>query len=120
MEHSYIEEHNIAERYLLSKLSARERMRFEEHLKNCARCVNLLEAIDGLRMGLQIIAAEEVCRRRSPLEVGLLARIMWLSRVRQKTLLVGVILLIALPMGLVIFEWIRARRELVQTALTAA
>jgi hypothetical protein len=57
MEHSYIEEHNIAERYLLGKLSVQEHMRFEEHLNNCAQCVNLLEVIDGLRTGLQIVAA---------------------------------------------------------------
>jgi hypothetical protein len=120
MEHSYIEEHNIAECYLLGKLSAQERMRFEEHLKKCIQCVNLLEVAGGLRMGLQIIAAEDVCRQRAYVEAGLLARIMRLSRVRQKILLMGVILLIALPVGLVISEWSRARRELVQTARTAA
>jgi len=119
MEHSYIEEHNIPERYLLDKLSSQERMRFEEHFKSCVQCVNLLKVIGGLRMGLKIVAAEEVCRRRPYLEAGLLARIMRLSRVRQKTLLLGVILLIALPVGLVILEWSRARRELDQTTRTA-
>jgi len=116
MEHSYIEEHNIAERYLLDKLSAQERMRFEEHLKNCVQCVNLLEVIGGLRMGLQIVAAKEIGRRRAYVEAGLLAWIARLSRAKQAVLLAGVILLIALP----ILEWSRARRELVRATQTAA
>jgi hypothetical protein len=115
MEHSYIEEHNIAERYLLDKLSPEERMLFGGHIKNCVQCVNLLEVIDGLRIGLKSVAAEEVCRQRPHLEAGLFARIMRLSRVRQKTLLLGVILLIALPVGLVILGWSRARGELGRT-----
>jgi Putative zinc-finger len=116
MEHSYIEEHNIAERYLLDKLSAQERSRFEGHLKNCAKCVNLLEVIGGLRMGLQIVAAKEIGRRRAYVEAGLLAWIARLSRTKQAVLLAGVILLIAAP----ILGWSRARRELVRATQTAA
>jgi hypothetical protein len=116
MEHSYIEEHNIAERYRLDKLLPEERTLFEEHLKNCVQCVNLLEVIDGLRMGLQIVAAKEVSRRRAYAGVGLLAWAVRLNRARQAVLLAGVILLIALP----ILEWSRARRELVRATQTAA
>jgi hypothetical protein len=116
MEHSYIEEHNIAERYLLGKLSVQESMRFEEHLNNCVQCVNLLEVIDGLRTGLQIVAAKEVSRRRAYVVVGLLARVARLSRAIHAMLVTGVILLIALP----ILEWRKARRELVQTTQAAA
>jgi hypothetical protein len=116
MEHLYIEEHNIAERYLLGKLSVQEHSRFEEHLKNCAECVNLLEVIDGLRTGVQMVAAKEVCRRRAYVEVGLLARAARLSRATQAVLLICVILLIAAP----ILEWIRARGELVKTTQAVA
>jgi hypothetical protein len=116
MEHSYIEKHNIAERYLLDKLSAQERMRFEEHLKNCVQCGNLLEVIGGIRTGLQIVAAEEVCRRRAYAEAGLLAWIARLSRAGQAVLLAGVILLIVAP----IWAWSRSRRELFRTTQTAA
>lgn len=116
MEHSYIEEHNIAERYLLDKLSAQERTRFEKHLKNCVRCVDMLEVIGGLRMGLQIVAAEEICQPRAHVEAGLLAWIASLSRAKQAGLLASVILLIAAP----ILEWGRERRELARATQTAA
>jgi Putative zinc-finger len=116
MEHSYIEENNIAELYLLDKLSAQERTSFEEHLKKCVRCVNLLEVVGGLRMGLQIVAAKEIGRRRAYVEAGLLAWIARLSRAKQAVLLAGVILLIAAP----ILGWSSARRELVRATQTAA
>src|SRR5919109_357409 len=55
MEHSYVDEHNIADCYVLGKLSAEERLRFEEHCENCMQCSDQLEAIDGLRTGLLIL-----------------------------------------------------------------
>jgi hypothetical protein len=120
MEHSYIEEHNIADRYLLDKLSAQERMRFEEHFKSCVQCLDRLEIIDGLRLGLRTVAAKEVWRSRAYVEGGLLAWIMRLSRASQKALLAGVILLITSLAGLVILEWSSARRDLAQKTQAAA
>jgi len=58
MEHSYIEEHNIADRYLLGKLSDEERMRFEEHFADCLQCRDLLETTDDFRTGLRTVIAD--------------------------------------------------------------
>lgn len=120
MEHSYIEEHNIADCYLLGKLSAEERIRFEEHCENCMQCSDQLEAIDGLRTGLRIVAGEEVWRPRARLKTGALARGPRLSRASRVALLAGAILLIALPMGLLILEWSRYRRDLAQVTQSVA
>lgn len=120
MEHSYIEEHNIADRYLLGKLSAEEQGRFEEHCENCVECFSRLETVAGIRRGLRIVAGEEVWRLGAYARAGLLARIVRLGRASQAILLVCVILLIALPMGWLILEWSKARRELAQTSQTAA
>jgi hypothetical protein len=120
MEHPYIEEYNIADRYLSGKLSAQERMRFEGHIKNCTQCLDQLGMIDGLRMGLRAVTVKEVWRSRTYIEGGLLARIMRLSRARQKALLAGVILLIALPMGLAILEWSRAQHTLARETQAVA
>jgi Putative zinc-finger len=120
MEHTYVEEHNIADCYLLGKLSAEERIRFEEHFENCMQCSKQLEAIDGLRTGLRIVAGEEVWRPRALVKAGALAWAAQLSRARQAALLVSAILLIALPMGLLILEWSRSRRDLAQTKLIVA
>lgn len=120
MEHSYIEEHNIADCYLLGKLSAEERIRFEEHCENCRQCSDQLEMIDGLRTGLRIVAGEEARRPRTRVKAGALATLLRLGRASQVALLVGAILLIALPMGLLIVEWGRSRRDLAQITLSVA
>jgi Putative zinc-finger len=120
MKHSYIEENHIADRYLLGKLSAQERVRFEEHYENCLECLNRLETIDSLRRGLRVVAREEVWRSRAYIRAGLLARLVRLGRASQAVLLAGVILLITLPMGWLTLEWSRVRRELAQTRQTAA
>jgi hypothetical protein len=72
MEHSYIEEHNIADRYLQGKLSAEERMRFEEHFVDCTQCLGRLEVTDDLRAELKIIAAEDALPLRAELRVEIL------------------------------------------------
>jgi hypothetical protein len=120
MEHSYIEEHNISDCYLLGKLSAEERIRFEEHCENCIQCSDQLEVIDGLRTGLRIVAGEEVWRPRARVKAGALVRVVRLSRARQVALLVVAILLIALPMGLLIMDWSRSRSDLAQITLSVA
>lgn len=117
MEHSYIKDHHIADRYLSGKLSADERMRFEEHFVDCAECHDRLWTADNFRAGLRIVAAEEAMRFRASLRVnqaGVLARVVWLIRRRQAPLLAVLILLTALPMALLIQEWRSARRDLAQ------
>jgi hypothetical protein len=120
MEHSYVEEQNIADCYLLGKLSAEERLRFEEHCEICMQCSEQLEAIDGLRTGLRIVAGEEVWRPRAHVKNGVFARIVRLNRANQTALLVGAILLIVLPVGLLILDWSRSRRDLAQITLSVA
>jgi hypothetical protein len=120
MEHSYVEEHNIADCYLLGKLSAEEQIQFEEHCENCIECSDQLEAIDGLCTGLRIVAGEEIWRPRARVKPGAFATVLRLSRASQVALLVGAILLIALPMGLLILEWSRSRRDLAQVTLSVA
>jgi hypothetical protein len=127
MEHSYIEEQNIAARYLSGKLSAEELMRFEEHFVDCAPCLDFLETTDDLRRGLKTIAAEEALRAHTNLQMGLagvagaarlLALVVRLIRARRAAMLAGLILVIALPAASLILEWRSARRELAQAKLT--
>ena len=100
MEHSYIDKHNVADRYLLGELSLEERVRFEEHFADCAQCLDRLETTDDFRAGLRIVVAKEALRHRAYLQTGragLLAPLVRLSRARRAALLVGAILLVGLP-----------------------
>lgn len=115
MEHSYIEDHHIADRYLSGKLLIEERMRFEEHFVDCVECLDRLQTIDDFRAGLRTLAAQEAMRSRVYLgagQAGVLARIARLVRMRQGPLLALVILLIAPSVALLTLEWRNARREL--------
>ena len=76
MDHIYIEEHGLVERYHRGDLPAEEEVRFEEHFMACAECQERLALARSLRKGIRAMAAEDAVRRRA-LETGLLA---WLAR----------------------------------------
>ncbi|HYH45330.1 MAG TPA: hypothetical protein VEG34_06545 [Thermoanaerobaculia bacterium] len=100
MDHTYIDEHQVAERYALGQLSADDAARFEEHSLACPECLDRLEAADELRLGLRHLAAEEAAG--TVLRLGLLAR---LARSRAAPWAVAALVLIALlPSGLLLRE----------------
>lgn len=114
MNHSYIDDHQVAELYLLGKLSPEEAARFEEHSMSCSECLDRLETAEKLRLGLRAVAAREVAALAADtVKLGLLAR---LVRSRLAPLALTALFLVAvLPAGLL---WRRAGRlegELAQT-----
>jgi hypothetical protein len=116
MEHSYIDEYDIADRYLSGKLSAEDRMRYEEHFLDCTLCLDQLEDTGDLRDGLKIIAAENVA---AIADVAGLARFARLIRARRAALLACLILAIVLPAALLILDMRSMRRELAQAKQTS-
>jgi hypothetical protein len=58
MDHSYIDEHNVADCYILGTLPAEERARFEEHFVDCPQCQDRLEDAERWRRALKAAAAE--------------------------------------------------------------
>jgi hypothetical protein len=121
MDHRYIEEYNIADRYLLGKLPAEEGALFEEHFVDCPKCLDLLETTQNFRSGLQTVAAEEATQSSAYIQAGLLARLARLSRGRQAILLASAILfLVALPTAFFVMDARRIRSELEQARSAAA
>ena len=97
MDHTYIDDHQIPERYLMGRLDPEEREAFEEHTMVCAECLERLELAAGLRSGLQQTAAAAVVR------TGLLAALARLTRSRGMALAFTLLLLVALlPSGLLL------------------
>src|SRR5262245_49931950 len=98
MDHIFIEEHNIADLYLLGKLSDEERSRFEEHFIDCQECLERLETTDSFLDGLKRLAIEEAVRPHAYVQAGILAWAARFSRRRQAMLLLStILLLVALP-----------------------
>lgn len=116
MDHHYIEEQNISDRYLLGKLPAEERARFEEHFIDCRECLDRLETTEDFRGALRAVAVEDAARGYA--QAGLLARLLRIARLnnaRRAALLLGVIMLLAaLPLALWIIERDRARDDQAQ------
>ena len=101
MNHQHVDEHQIAERYLLGRLPPGEAERFEEHALACAECLDRLEAADGLRDGLARVATEEA---QVAVRTGFLAVLARLSRSRLTPWVVAAVLVVALLPAWVMIE----------------
>jgi hypothetical protein len=65
MDHCEIENQNIAEKYVMGRLSEHECAEFEKHFLACATCVEAVEEISELRGGLVMAGTEAwVCAQR--------------------------------------------------------
>ena len=103
MDHAYAEEHGLVEAYLKDRLSASERDAFEAHYFACDACMAQLEAASDFREGMLEAAAEDTARAAAArTQVGLLAGLALLSRGRRLALIGALLLLAALPLGLLV------------------
>lgn len=58
MDHNYIDEFDIVERYLASRLAEGETAEFEEHFVDCLECVGRLETTKAFVDGLRRVASD--------------------------------------------------------------
>lgn len=120
MEHPYIDERQIAERYLLGQLGEDEARRFEEHYLHCAECLDRLEAAEGLQRGLRQVAEEEVVRV-AVARAGVLAALSRFLGSRRAPLAVTLLLVVALlPAGLLLWRVSRLEQALAGRPATPA
>jgi len=75
MDHAYIENNSLVERYHQGLLPPDEEARFEEHFVECLACMEQLELARGFQKGLKTLAAEDAAR--AVVSAGLFA---WLAR----------------------------------------
>jgi hypothetical protein len=98
MDHAYAEEHGLVESYLKDRLSESEREEFEAHYFDCDACMEQLEAASDFREGMLQVAAEDAARVR----VGLFAALALLPRGWRLALAGALLLLVAVPLGLLV------------------
>jgi hypothetical protein len=105
MDHAYAEEHGLVEAYLKERLSDSEREAFEAHYFACDACMEQLETASDFREGMLQVAAEDTARATAVrTQVGLLASLALLSRGRRLALAGALLLLAALPLGLLVMN----------------
>lgn len=60
MEHEEINKFNLIDRYLMGKMLAEERARFEEHFVDCPQCITDLQITKNFMQDLRFVAGEQV------------------------------------------------------------
>ena len=116
MDHTYIEEHQIADRYVMGTLPEEEAERFENHYLSCPECLDRLDLTESVQRGFQRMATQDATRLATARQLALVAWLARLSHQRQIAVLLAALLVLAvLPAGLA-FRGIAGReRELAQT-----
>lgn len=66
MDHEYIEQFDIVDRYVMGKLPAQESERFEEHFLDCPQCIDRVQTTSSFRQGLRAWAAQQVTSAERP------------------------------------------------------
>lgn len=116
MEHEYIENDHVADRYLQGKLSPEETDRFEEHYLSCQECLGRLDRAEKMARGFKRAAAEDAARLAAVRQAGFLAALARLGRSRQAGLAVAALFMVLLLPGILAYrEFGRLGRELDRT-----
>jgi hypothetical protein len=76
MDHDYIANNGLVERYHQGSLPPDEEARFEEHFLGCPECTEQVELARGFQRGLKAMVAEDVAQA-AVMQAGLFA---WLAR----------------------------------------
>ncbi len=97
MNHDYIEEHQVLDRYVMGRLSEAEADGFEDHYLTCGECLRRLEMADKFQRGFRQVAAEEA--------TGLLAVLASALRARR-----GLAFGSVFALALVVFGWLAVRQ----------
>lgn len=108
MDHAYIEENQVVDRYLMEKLSAAEAASFEGHYLHCRQCLEQLELAETFLHDFRRSAAREAARAAAA-GLGILG---WLGRRRAAGIAVVAAAVLAAVGLLAGFErrWAEERR----------
>ncbi|MCG8462757.1 MAG: zf-HC2 domain-containing protein [Holophagales bacterium] len=115
MDHPRIEDERILDRYVVGDLPPEEEALFEEHLFECASCLEHVEQAEALRSGLRDAAVEDAVRGAVAREVAVRGIA---ARLRSRMARTAAIVAVALARGLLTVTVARQNQEL--DALAAA
>ena len=113
MDHAYIEDNQIADRYVMGTLPPEEVERFENHYLSCPECLDRLDLVEPLQRGFKRMAGQDAAKLAAARQLAFLAWLARLGRSRQIGVLLAALLLVAvLPSGLLLRGTAERGREL--------
>ncbi|MEK6406804.1 MAG: hypothetical protein AABN34_07565 [Acidobacteriota bacterium] len=120
MDHEYINELDLVERYLMGRLAAEETAEFEAHFVDCLECVGQLKTTKALMDGLRIVASEQAPEPLGYEPRGLSWSLRHSGSRKSLALAAGVLLLVALVGAVVVSDQIRRSRVEADQAKSAS
>jgi hypothetical protein len=120
MDHEYINEFDLVDRYLMGKLAGEEITQFEEHFVDCAECTDRLTTTKALIEGLRIVAIDRVPEERTPVPQGSLSSLRQTISRRAFAVAASVLLLVVLGGVALLFIQVRRFRFEAEQARSAA
>lgn len=120
MDHEYIREFDLVERYLMGRLAVEETAEFEAHFVDCQECVAQLKTTKALMDGLRIVARE---RAPEPPSYEFRGLFWWLQPTTSRwslALAAVVLLLVGLVGAVVVSNQIRRSRVEADQARSAS
>jgi hypothetical protein len=116
MDHTYIDEQQVIDRYVRGTLPAEEAARFEEHYLYCQHCLDRLDLAESMKRGFQRAAGQDAARVVASRQLAFVAWLARLGRSRQAAALAMALLVaVLLPWGLAVRKIADRERELAQT-----
>lgn len=106
MDHTYIDEQHVIDRYVRGTLPAEEAARFEEHYLHCQECLDRLDLAESMKRGFQRAAGQDAARVIASRQLAFVAWLARLGRSRQAAVL-AMALLVA-----VLLPWSLAQRRM--------
>lgn len=115
IDHAYAEERGLVDAYLKERLSESEREAFEAHFFACETCLAQLEMANDFREGMRDVAAEETAKA----SLGVLAGAAVVSWQRRIAWAAALLLLVAIPLGLLLARNRGLERQLAEARMAA-
>jgi hypothetical protein len=106
MDHQYINEFDLVERYSMGRLTAEETAEFEEHFVDCAHCIDRLETTKAFVGGLRLAASEQAPQQLSS-DPSKLFRYLGNATGTRKMLALAAGLLLVILAGAIAYNQIR-------------
>ncbi|MFL6236957.1 MAG: hypothetical protein ACJ76N_27755 [Thermoanaerobaculia bacterium] len=123
MDHTYIEENQVVDRYVMGRLPPDEAGLFEDHYLSCPECLDRLALAESLERGFKRAAGQDAARLAATRQLAAVAWLSRLSRSRQTAaLLLTLFAVVALPGVLAYREMgeLAAARSALERERTAA
>ncbi len=120
MDHKYIDELDLVDRYLMDRLAAEETAPFEEHFVDCLQCVDRLKTTKALMEGLRFVTSNQATAAHSYSPRGPYEYLRQVISRKSFAWAAGVLLLVALAGVLVVANRIHRSQVEADEATSAA